>query len=288
LAFLQAQHQSAGTLMARSENESLKQAYLPLMGSGQALVGISFAHLRRSIPPVKAISLPNGYLLNGEAPWVTGYGFFQTFIGAAVLPDGQAVYGMIPFQTKRQEAGGEVLCSEPMALSAMNSTRTVAVSFQNWFLPHDQVVCVNPLSAVARSDRLNVLHHSFFALGCARAGLDILETAYQVKQQSFIQSAYKALAEELAKCRESIFSAPTDTNSFEENLQLRAWAIELAVRCAHAAVVASSGVANTSNHPAQRVYREALVYSVSGQTNAVMEATLVRLARGERIDFFDC
>src|SRR3712207_3078600 len=45
LAFLQAQHQSAGSLLARSLNESLQQAYLPRMSGGEALVGISFAHL---------------------------------------------------------------------------------------------------------------------------------------------------------------------------------------------------------------------------------------------------
>jgi hypothetical protein len=64
-------------------------------------------------------------------------------------------------------------------------------------------------------------------------------------------------------------------------LHLRAWAIDLAVRCAHAAVTVSSGAANYSNHAAQRVYREAIVFTVSGQTTAVMEATLNRLVRSE-------
>lgn len=277
LAFLQAQHQSAGTLLAHSENESLKQTYLPNMGSGRVLVGISFAHLRRSHPPVKAIAHADGYLLTGESPWVTGYGFFESFIGAAVLSNGQAVYGIVPFQSTGQPTGGKVICSEPMALAAMNSTRTVTVQFQDWFLPNSEVVRVSPINAVATSDRLNVLHHSFFALGCARAGLDILEAVYQAKQLSFLQSAQEFLTKELEECRQSIFSASTDHHSFEKNLPLRAWAIELAVRCAHAAITASGGAANSINHPAQRVYREALVYTVSGQTNAVMEATLIRL-----------
>ncbi|QZZ21626.1 acyl-CoA/acyl-ACP dehydrogenase [Leptothermofonsia sichuanensis E412] len=277
LAFLQAQHQSAGTVLSRSENADLKRQYLPGMGCGQALVGISFAHLRRSPPPVTAVALADGYLLNGELPWVTGYGFFQTFIGAAVLPDGQAVYGMLPFQTTEQATGGKLTCSEPMALAAMNATQTVTVHCQNWLLPKSEVVKVSPVSAVAVSDRLNVLHHSFFALGCARAGLDILTTVYQTKPLPFIQLAQEALETELAECRQSIFSANPDARCFEQNLQLRAWAIELAVRCAHAAIAASGGSANGMNHPAQRVYREALVYTVSGQTTAVMEATLTRI-----------
>jgi hypothetical protein len=62
-------------------------------------------------------------------------------------------------------------------------------------------------------------------------------------------------------------------------VQLRAWAIDLAARIAHAAVTVSSGAANYSHHDAQRVYREALVFTVTGQTRAVMEATLERLTR---------
>jgi len=42
-------------------------------------------------------------------------------------------------------------------------------------------------------------------------------------------------------------------------------------------VVVSSGAANGTLHPAGRVYREALVYTVSGQTKDVMVATLDRI-----------
>jgi alkylation response protein AidB-like acyl-CoA dehydrogenase len=279
LAFLQAQHQSAGSMLVRSENESLKQTYLPDMSTGKALVGISFAHLRRENPPVKAIAVSDGYQIHGVAPWVTGWGFFQTFIVAAVLPDGQAVYGIVPFQTTQQATAGRIICHSPMALAAMTATNTVAVEFEEWFLPQTQVVRITPMETIARNDRLNVLQHSFFALGCARAALDILQTAHQRKNLPFIHSAYDALVQELAECRQAIYSAQPGVESFAAKLQLRAWAIELAVRCAHAAITASSGAANVSSHAAQRVYREALVFSVSGQTTALMEATLARLVK---------
>lgn len=38
-------------------------------------------------------------------------------------------------------------------------------------------------------------------------------------------------------------------------------------------------VANYAHHPAQRVYREALAFTVTGQNTVVMEATLARLIR---------
>lgn len=45
----------------------------------------------------------------------------------------------------------------------------------------------------------------------------------------------------------------------------------------NAAVTVFSGAANYQNHPAQRVYREAVVFAVSSQTTIVTEATLAGL-----------
>ncbi|HEY9907529.1 MAG TPA: acyl-CoA dehydrogenase family protein [Thermosynechococcaceae cyanobacterium] len=287
LAFLQAQHQSAGAILSHSNNAEVQQAYLPRMAIGEARVGVSFAHLRRHPSPVRAIATLHGYRITGESPWVTGYGIFQTFIVAATLPDGQAVYGMVPFRTissptvsshTPHQDGGTIACGKPMELAAMSSTATVAVQFQDWFLPQSQVVCLKPVSAIPQSDRLNVLQHSFFALGCAAAGLDILDATAEAKQLLFLRSTHTQLSAELADCRQKIFAARSG-EEFAVKLELRAWAIDLAVRCAHAAVAASSGAANQSHHAAQRVYREALAFTVSGQTTAVMEATLARLAR---------
>lgn len=273
LAFLQTQHQSAASMLLKSENESLKHTYLPYLADGQKLVGIGFSHLRRETnPPLKAVPVEGGYRLHGYIPWITGFDFFQDVLIAALLPDGQAVYGIVPFQNTLQD--GEIRFSEPMALAAITSTNTVTAELTEWFLPTAHVAFVLPAGAIHRSDRANVLNHSFFALGCAQAGLDIVEAIIQKKSLS----VHHSLSDELAHCRHAIYAALQQNPGFETALQLRAASIELAVRCAHAAIVVSSGAANAKTHPAQRVYREALVFSVSGQTNAVLEATLKQLS----------
>jgi alkylation response protein AidB-like acyl-CoA dehydrogenase len=279
LAFLQTQHQSAAEMLAKSKNESLKRQYLPYMGNGQLLVGVGFSQLRRKgDPPVRAIPVEGGYYLDGEVPWVTGFGFFQDFIVGAALPDGRAVYGIVPCVATWQDAGGAIAFSEAMELGAIASTNTVTATLTHWFLSEERVLFINPPHAIHENDKKNVLHHGFFALGCARAGLDILEAAHHTKQLPFISNAYESLNDELTRCNAAMLEAlPPQSQSWEERLQLRAWAINLAVRCASAAVTVSSGAANYRNHAAQRVYREALVFTVSGQTTAVMEATLARL-----------
>lgn len=278
LAFLQTQHQSAGAILSKSENEALKQAYLPYMGTGERLVGIGFSHLRRhDNPSLKATETSNGYQLHGHIPWITGFGFFETVLVAATLPNGQAVYGIVPFADTQQEAGGCIRFSKPMELAAMSSTNTVTAELTEWNLAASEVVFVTGEGAIFKSDRTNVLNHSFFALGCAQAGLDILSHAAEKKSYLAIAPIYETLFEEFKLCQHMIYSA--QDQSFEERLKLRVWAIELATKCAHAAVVASSGAANSKQHPAQRVYREALVFSVAGQTTAVLEATLARITQ---------
>ena len=105
--------------------------------------------------------------------------------------------------------------------------------------------------------------------------------ASEKKNLLFLSEAYESLSAELEECREATTTAQASDNeeSTQERLDIRAWAIQLAVRCAHAAVAASSGAANSIHHPAQRVYREALVYTVSAQTTGIMEATVKRLTR---------
>jgi len=172
-----------------------------------------------------------------------------------------------------------------MALAAMESTNTVRAKIEGWFLEQDRILAIKPRDRIHEQDRKNVLKQSFFALGCARAGLDRLEASYQQKHLPFLQDAYQALDRELNDCRTQIFaavSAPTLNSNFEEKLSLRAWAINLAGRCSQSAVVAASGAANAKTNAAQRVYREALLFSVAAQTTAAMEATLAQLLRTEK------
>ena len=277
LAFLQTQHQSAAAMLDQSPNQLLKQKYLPQVGN-PILLGVGFSHLRRGGEPLmKAVPVPGGYRLEGFVPWVTGFGFFQNFIVAASLPDGQAVFGIVPF-VETSGAAGAIKFSQPMQLAAMTSTNTVTASLTNWFLSQECVVSVKPSGWIHNNDKKNVLNATGLVLGCAMAGLDIVQAAYSTKQLSFIAEAFETLNQELSNCRTAIKLAQRDRHtSFERRLQLRAEAIDLAMRCAHAAVTVSSGAANSKNHPAQRVYREALVFTVSGQTTALMEATLALL-----------
>lgn len=279
LALLQTQHQSAAAMLVQSENDLL-QEYLPLLSNGLLRFGVGFSHLRRGGNPViTAVPFAGGYKLEGYVPWVTGFNLFQEFIVAAILPDGGAVFGLVPFVETAQDQLSTIIFSPPMALAAMTSTNTVTARLKSWFLPQERVVSVKPRNWIHDNDKKNVLNATGLVLGCASAGLDIMKSTYSTKPLSFIAQAWETLNQELSDCRAAIKYAQQNRESLDKQLQLRAWAINLALRCASAAVTVSSGAANYSHHAAQRVYREALVFTVSGQTTAIMEATLARLIR---------
>lgn len=272
LAFLQTQHQSAVNLLAKSENEELKQRTLPKMHDGGLLVGIGFSQLRRPGPPVtRAAPVPGGFRIDGHVPWATGWTFFDQLLIGASLPDGEAVFGLVPFSAQPC-----LRFSAPMKLAAMETAQTVTCDLDSWLLKEEDVLFVRPQGWIAMNDTINITLQGFFALGCAAAGLDVIEEAYQRRERPFLLEAHQALGSELSECREAMKNRDAPT---QERLRVRAWGIELAARCAHAAVTASAGAANSLDHHAQRIYRESLVYTVSAQTEPIMEATLARLAR---------
>jgi len=275
LSFLTTQHQSAVSMLARSDNESLKNDYLPKMANGEVTAGIGFSQLRRPGPPVmRAESCDGGYLLNGQVPWITGYTFYKEFLIGATLPDGHTVFGFVPLESTHEIKLGEV-----MRLAALESPQTVSAEITNYHLPEGKVVFVKRPDWAKKNDMINIVLQGHFALGCAQAGIDCVRAAFEKKGLSFVDEAANALEKEVEECRKAAAKVPVgmDSEITKEKLELRAWAIDLAVRCGHGAVTSWSGAANSVWHPAQRIYREALVYTVSAQTSDIMQATLERL-----------
>lgn len=282
LAFLQTQHQSATSMIVKCDNEKLKKETLPKMGDGERLIGIGFSQLRRPGPPMlTADKVDGGYLLNGTVPWVTGFSLFHEFVIGATLPDGNAVYGVVPFTDTDREKGS-IKFGEVMRLAAMESPQTVVANLENFLLPDEHMTFIKTRDWIMNNDMINITLQGFFAVGCARAGLDQVYAAYERKKSEFILETYEKLTDELDDCSMQMREAQKNVDeelTTDKKLRIRAWAIELAARCAHAGITANSGASNSVKHPAQRVYREALVFTVSAQTSDVMQATLERLTR---------
>lgn len=278
LAFTQTQHQTAATFIANGENDALKADYLPAMTRGQRLVGVGYSHLRRpGTPSLQAVPSDRGYQLNGTIPWITGWGIFQAAVIAAVLPNGESLWGLLPLQNTSQ-GQSQVQFSDPFPLAAMPATQTVAATLQGYELERDRVLGTKPPGWIRDKDLTGVLNATAFSLGAAQAALVIVKTASA--RTPDLAPATQQLCQQLQDCQHRIETAlQTSELTFEHQVRLRGEAIALAGRCAQAAVTVSRGSANHLSHAAGRIYREVLVFTVSGQTPAVLGATLAQIAQ---------
>ncbi len=293
--FVQAQHHGSSRMIANGPNELLKQTVVPDLAAGKRMCAISFAHLRRPGPPtLTAEPVSGGYRLNGTAPWVTGWGLMDQVVFGATLPDGRFVYLWSPGNREdfasvfdlsdlSDPKWGEMTASPPIPLCAMNSSSTVALNLKNWFIPADHFLAESNRETMERNDRNGVLGATAMPIGCATAALRVLcDVADKKRAIPAIQRAADTFTSELSDAKAQVDSWSSrggEPEFFENALRIRAWCIDLAVRASHAAITAVSGSANSLDHPAQRLMREAMFYTIQAQTREVMTATLERLER---------
>ena len=289
--FIQAQHHGPSRMILSCPNESLKRALLPELASGRLKSGISFAHLRRPGPPIlSAERVAGGYVLNGVAPWVTGWGMIGQVAFGATLPDGRFVYLWSPVRrddfpelfsgVELYQGGGEMIGSPPLPLCAMNASATAEVTLKRWYIPDAHWLSESDRETMQRNDRNGVLGATSMPLGCTGAAILLLHNLSEKRSIPCIKSACESLEREWKDLKAQIEAqhlASGEPDFFEKAVSLRAWCIELATRAALAAISASSGSANSLSHPAQRLLREAMFYSIQAQTSDVMAATLARL-----------
>ena len=290
--FTQAQHHGPCRMIAAAPSQTLKGRLLPEMASGRSLCAISFAHLRRPGPAVlRADPVPGGYRLTGTAPWVTGWGLMNQVAFGATLPDGRFVYLWSPanrdqfpelFEGLAPPDGdwGTLIPSPPLKLCAMNASATSELKLEGWYIPSEHWLAESNAETLARNDRNGVLGGTALPLGCTAGSLRALETVAERRGIPAASRALRSLSGEYEDARaQASDGIGRGADFFPQALRIRAWCIDLAVRTAHAAVTATSGSANSISNPAQRLFREAMFYTVQAQTRDVMDATLERLER---------
>lgn len=274
--FVLTQHLGACASVAGSANPRLRELYLKQMARGEHWVGVGFGHLRRPEPLLRAQPVDGGYLLTGVAPWVTGWPILSGVIFGAVLPDQRYVY------LYADAAEGPALrSSPPLPICAMNASATTEVHLDGLFVPEENWVRFSTREDMARGDLNGIAGAVAPPLGCARGSHKILETAASKRGGLAARQAAMSLAAEIDACRVEAYlwaDGPKDRPDYKENaLRARAAAITLGVRAAHSAVAASGGGANARTHPAQRLFREAMFYTLTAQTEDTMAATLQAL-----------
>jgi alkylation response protein AidB-like acyl-CoA dehydrogenase len=279
LWFVVTQHRSPTEAAFASVNPEPKARWAEALATGQALGAVAFAHLRRpGPPPVQATRVAGGWRLDGRLDWVTSWGLADVLLLMAETEDARVVQALVP------AVDGEALCSTGrLPLAAMAGTSTAGLRVDALVVPDSEVVRVLPKAAWSQSDAAKAANASPAAFGLARAAVEALAVVTERRGSAAGERLAASLAEQIRDVRREAYALIDHVPPGEQlgrRLELRAAALDLALRATTALVTAEAGRAMLLDSAAQRWAREALFLLVQAQTAELRDELLTRWTPG--------
>ncbi|WP_020668850.1 acyl-CoA dehydrogenase family protein [Amycolatopsis nigrescens] len=252
-SFTWAQHHGLVFGLAATGRPALRDRYLAKAVRGEIRGGVAFAGAIPQPPKLWAKRVSDGYLLDGEAPFVSGWGIIDLLQISArdadsvrTGPDGRVdggtiVSGLIP----AEPADG--LSVEPLSLVAAQGTNTVRLQLTGYLLPAEQVVSESTHADFVAGQTFGSRMNGCFPLGLTGRCARLIE-----------QAGRPQVAEELRlqqdQVRSQLDAGLADPSTMPA---ARAAASALAFRASGALVAAAGSGAVVGAHHAHRLVREA-------------------------------
>ena len=252
-AFVWLQHRNPVGAVAASGTPGLRDGWLAALCRGDRRAGIALAGNRPGPPILRASRTTQGdRILDGEAPWVSGWGRIDVILVTA--HDGDDVVSVLVDATEMP-----TLHAERLHLVGANASGTVTLRFHDYVVPADRVVGVEPHAGVLERDAAGLRLNGSLALG-------VVDRCCRLIGPS-------AFDENLVAVRRSL-----DDATPEALPAARAAASELAMRTAAALTVAHGSRSILADQHPQRLAREALFLLVFGSRPRIRADLSRRLA----------
>jgi alkylation response protein AidB-like acyl-CoA dehydrogenase len=215
---------------------------------GRVRGGVALTGMQPGPAKLTAAPTRDGWVLDGEAPWVSGWGLVDILVVAARGPDDT----VITMALDAHDRPG--LGVAKRQLSALNATSTVKLVFDAVFVPSDRVLGRVPHNPSGES-REGLRVNGSLALGVTRRCCNAIGRS--------------ALDNELRDARAELDSADVGTMA-----KARAQACELAVRASHALGVFLGSSSVLEGGIAERTAREAHLLLTFGSRPAIRNSLL--------------
>jgi alkylation response protein AidB-like acyl-CoA dehydrogenase len=246
------QHHHAVTAATHAP-EPVRAQWLESLCRGHRRAGVALTALRPGPATVRAQAVPGGYIFDGTASWVTGWGMIDTLHAAARDEQDTIVWALL------EAMPGPSVVVEPLDLVAVNASGTVKVTFVRHFVSENRVTATMPYSDWPARDAAGLRMNGSLALGLAARCSRLIGPG--------------PIDAEIITCRKEL-----DEAGAEGLPAARAAAAELAMRAATMLVVHTGAAAVMRNQHAQRLLREAAFLLVFGSRPAIRDDLLRRLA----------
>lgn len=242
--------QHLGTPPACAYGAEHLRPWVEKLATGEVRSTVAFAGLRPD-PPLRAHQDGEDWVIEGVAPWVSGWGLADVIHVAARAPDDDVVWLLV-------DTSAEGLRATPLRLLAVNASATVTVHFEGVRVDGSRLTSRFPWTEWPARDAMGLRTNGSLALGIAARCCRLIGTS--------------PLDEELASHR-----AALDAGTQETMPAARAAAAAFAVKAASALVVhGGSGSVVVGNH-AERLLREAGLLLVFGSRPSIKRALLSHL-----------
>lgn len=250
--FLWIQHHGPVIAAAYSDRPGLRERWLGPLARGERRGGIALAGVRPGASALRVREVADGYALDGDVPWVTGWDMIDTLHVAARGPDDVLHFLLV------DAVEAPTVRVRRLELVAANASRTVNLTFANHVVPADRLTGTRPYTDWAKGEASGSALNGFLALGVARRCCRMLDP-----------DPYES---ELDACRAALLTADAP-----DVPAARARASDLALRAAARLAVHTGGRALLRDDHAQRLVREATFLLVFGTRPAIRAALLERL-----------
>ncbi len=251
-AFVWLQHLGVVRGVSGADDPAVRRRWLAPLASGRCRSGIALAGLRPGPDQLRVHRTDSGWVLNGRAPWLTGWDLIDVVYVAAVDE-----HEVVHFLLMDAVSASTLVIYRP-GLMAVQPSSTVEAAFREHPIPRDRLVTTRPLADWTAGNASGSALNGFLALGVASRCARLMQT-----------DTFEA---DLARCRASLIAAdPSRTPA------ARAEASLLAHRTAAALAVHSGSRVANAGSDGERLLREAGFLLVFASRPVIREALLGRL-----------
>ncbi|MDV8003816.1 acyl-CoA dehydrogenase family protein [Rhodococcus sp. IEGM 1318] len=255
------QHHGVVGALASSSNISLREQYWDGLVSGTIRGGVAYAGAIPRPPLLWAKRVNDGYVLDGIAPFVTGWGIVDVLVVSARDEfDNSIVHSVVPVG----EAPG--LTIEELPLIAARGSNTVRIVFDAFEIPDTDVCSVVSDEQFQSTQLPGLWLNGAMAMGITRRA---------VTELADLGVDAGVFEEQAARARADLDAALRDGG---EMSAARARASELAIRASAALVTATGSRALVGSNTPERLMREATFTLVAAGRPEIKTALVERLS----------
>jgi alkylation response protein AidB-like acyl-CoA dehydrogenase len=265
------QHHGLVRALTATANEELRDKYLGAAVRGEVRGGVAYAGAIPQPPRLWASATQGGWLLNGEAPFVTGWGIVDVLLVSArntVTAQGKST-GRIVSGVIAASAGPGITV-ERLQMVAAQGSNTVRLYFADYALPGEKVTSEISHETFLANQRFNARLNGCFATGIATRCIRLIDAAGR-------EEIARRLLGELDAVRIRLDTGLDDPTMLPA---ARAAAAELAYRSAGALVVTVGSTGILARQHAQRLVREATFTLVAAGRPQIKDCLLDLLGTG--------